>query len=565
MNQLSPDAYPRQESLAQSKELFFDTMIDWGLRADGTNDLAPIIIWSEQIQSQLDFSTLDPNSQNVLQEILNGLQQQFQSRLESAGVIKTVESTEKSLVSRAAGILRKVRQVFQRDQKILTKDEISQETFDVIQAEFDQITTQFRMLSPWFDSDGQGIKIKKEGKTTQLNPRGVLWKPVREVDKRAPSRADKKEIEAKIKTKEERDALKRELIELARKIKDGESSLEDDDVRAELARLRSEYILPSSHKEIHDEHEKAALQIPRYIVGNELGIGGAASVSVVFDMVKGDFFAAKKVALPKGDPDTDFMHGILSSEAKILAALRDTPGLEAITPQVYDIFLTDDQELVMIMEYFPNYKEPTTILRELGIENKDIQTPEQQARKRSFAKNFMVSSGSALDKLRPIVLHNDVKPANFLANENGDVQVIDFGMASTIDASGHGLFGTPLYMSPDRTLETSVRDKPKVELLNDCFALSGMFFGLIAEKRLLPKDYGVWDLLASFANMQKKPGSSEWVTISQNLEQALINLGLDQSEAQETVQIAGAGFDIAGSNFRWESTEEFTRDLVKYF
>ena len=54
---------------------------------------------------------------------------------------------------------------------------------------------------------------------------------------------------------------------------------------------------------------------------------------------------------------------------------------------------------------------------------------------------------------RQHVVHRDIKPANLLYNEEGHLQVADFGIAridaSTLTLTG-AVLGTPGYMSPEQ-------------------------------------------------------------------------------------------------------------------
>lgn len=89
------------------------------------------------------------------------------------------------------------------------------------------------------------------------------------------------------------------------------------------------------------------------------------------------------------------------------------------------------------------------------------------------------------------VIHRDMKPENILIEENGDVKVIDFGIAqlleeSSDDASGVGrMIGTPSYMSPEQ------KENPlNVSFASDIYALGIIAYELIAGKL----SYGVVEL-----------------------------------------------------------------------
>lgn len=549
MISLSPDAKPISEVHAQPKELFFHKMIELDLGAEsGSNTLNPTIKWSDAFLSEADISKLDRASKRALQEIQDGLQEQFTDRLERLGLIEVSEFAENNFALKLRRTLGKVRRVFQ--------DPVTQ-----IEAEFKKIQQKVSSFSPWFTADGKSIEVKRNGKVTTIEPTGVLWRPVRKNTDTGGTISPKK-IDALTKKKDESDALKHELIEIAQKIKDGELSMEDPDVVAKLTRLRRQYVMQSSHLEITQEGVNAELQVPRYITGLELGNGGTGKVYMVFDMEKEDFFVAKSVAITPGSPNMDFHLGLLSSEAKTIAAVNDTPGLEDYTPRIYDVFSPQEGELVLIMEYLPGFKDPVKQFDELGLHVLDMYSEEKRQLKRRFMKTYMTQSGLILDALRPVVIHNDVKPANFLADEEGNVKVIDYGVASTV---GSQLFGTASYMSPDNFKKTTVEVKPNVEILNDCFALTATFFRLVVERTILNSNINHLEFFQIMNEMQTKSDKPHWVEVEQKLLDALEQLGLEPDEVVETIAVVKAGFGVAGTTFTWNSSEEFTQNLVKHF
>ena len=135
-------------------------------------------------------------------------------------------------------------------------------------------------------------------------------------------------------------------------------------------------------------------------------------------------------------------------EANILATMRH-PNL----PRVIDHFEMENQGQYMVMDF---------------IEGEDLR--QRMDRVGSLQDEEVIIIGAAicdaLDYLHtrdPIILHRDIKPGNIKINPNGEVYLVDFGLAKIVDGSQVTTTGaramTPGYSSPEQygTARTDAR------------------------------------------------------------------------------------------------------------
>ncbi len=110
------------------------------------------------------------------------------------------------------------------------------------------------------------------------------------------------------------------------------------------------------------------------------------------------------------------------------------------------------------------------------------------------------------------VIHRDLKPENILIAEDGEVKVIDFGIAQLHDdfdslkTAGKKIMGTPSYMSPEQK-----EDPMNVTFASDIFSL-----GIIAYELIVGKlSYGVINLSLLPPNLQKIVGKALAVSVKE--------------------------------------------------
>jgi len=84
------------------------------------------------------------------------------------------------------------------------------------------------------------------------------------------------------------------------------------------------------------------------------------------------------------------------------------------------------------------------------------------------------------------LVHRDIKPSNFMIDKKGNVKLIDFGIAKTLDSSAAeyttthtGMqMGTPMYMSPEQITETK-----SVTAQSDIYSLGVVLWQMVTGKK----------------------------------------------------------------------------------
>ncbi len=200
-------------------------------------------------------------------------------------------------------------------------------------------------------------------------------------------------------------------------------------------------------------------RIGKYRIVARIGKGAMGEVYKAKDPLLNRFVAIKTIA-PGLAADADFRHRF-KKEAQSAAALSH-PNIVTI----FD-FGEEDGIVYMAMELLEGRD-----LREL-IRSRSVLLGDKLA----IMEQICDGVGSA--HARGIV-HRDLKPGNIHVQPNGQVKILDFGLArlgdSDITRTGT-VMGTPNYMSPEQ-----IRGQ-KVDARSDIFALGSVFYELLSYHR----------------------------------------------------------------------------------
>jgi Tol biopolymer transport system component/predicted Ser/Thr protein kinase len=152
----------------------------------------------------------------------------------------------------------------------------------------------------------------------------------------------------------------------------------------------------------------------RYKIVKQLGVGGMGEVFLAQDESLDTPVAIKINHNLNESTSAQFIR-----EARLLASLKH-PNL----PRVIDYFTENDTQY-LVMDYIPGDDLKTI------VERKDKLNPD-------LIIKWAVDLGNALTYLhnrKPPIFHRDIKPANIKLTPNGDVLLVDFGIAKTGDPS----------------------------------------------------------------------------------------------------------------------------------
>jgi serine/threonine-protein kinase len=219
-------------------------------------------------------------------------------------------------------------------------------------------------------------------------------------------------------------------------------------------------------------------RIGKYEIVTRLSVGGMAELFLAFTAGPGGFrkFVALKQILPDVQKDDQFVKMFLD-EARITASLA-----HANIGQVFDLG-DQDGELYLAMEFLAGQN-----LEQLLVASSKQQRPlplgfsARAVRDACLGLHYAHSYTDPSGKPRPVV-HRDVSPKNVMVTFDGNVKVIDFGIAKAKGRLGRtqvGMVkGTTGYMSPEQ-----VRGSEQLDGRSDLFCVGVILHEMLCGRRL---------------------------------------------------------------------------------
>jgi eukaryotic-like serine/threonine-protein kinase len=214
------------------------------------------------------------------------------------------------------------------------------------------------------------------------------------------------------------------------------------------------------------KHDAGAVpeRIGKYVIVREVGRGSTGTVYLSHDPYYGRDVAIK-VYFGEGDDDdrARVARKMFLSEAHMVGMLQH--------PQLMPIYDAgeEDGHCYVVTEYVHGARTLAAFCRQDDLLRVDVIV--EIIFKCAKALHYAHSRG---------VIHRDIKPSNILYTQDGDVRIIDFGIA-LIDGSDmsriEGIAGSPSYMSPEQVQSHELTNR------SDLYSLGAMMYELLTGTR----------------------------------------------------------------------------------
>ncbi|HEV2111444.1 MAG TPA: serine/threonine-protein kinase [Gammaproteobacteria bacterium] len=206
-------------------------------------------------------------------------------------------------------------------------------------------------------------------------------------------------------------------------------------------------------------------KLGKFVITRELGKGTTGTVYLCHDSFQGKDVALKLYTIdgnvPEGDART--RRRLFFNEAYLVGKM--------VHPNILPIYDAGEEggHCYVVMEYVRGAKPLTTFCQDQNL------LPVRKV------VEVVFKCAKALDYAhRTGLIHRDIKPGNILFTAEGDVRIVDFGvaqMAGNEEGQIKGLVGSPSYMAPEQ-----MRHAPAT-MQTDLYSLGVVMYELLSGKR----------------------------------------------------------------------------------
>ena len=208
----------------------------------------------------------------------------------------------------------------------------------------------------------------------------------------------------------------------------------------------------------------------KYEILKEIGKGGMSVVYLAMDKRLNKQLAVKEISKKSNGKNDEIVMNSLIAEANLMKRL-DHPAL----PRIVDI-IDNGTTLYVVMDYIEG-ESLDKVLLEYGAQQEDLVI--------EWAKQLCDALGY-LHSQKPSIIYRDMKPANIMLKPEGNLKVIDFGIAREYkeqNLADTTVLGTKGYASPEHygSRQTDAR--------SDIFTLGMTLHHLITGIDPRPDDY----------------------------------------------------------------------------
>lgn len=198
-----------------------------------------------------------------------------------------------------------------------------------------------------------------------------------------------------------------------------------------------------------------------YQIVSEIGSGGMGVVYLAYHLRLQKYVVMKKIKINSSDIN------LLRNEVDILKSLH-----HMYLPQVYD-FITFEGDIYTIIDYIHGYDLEYYISNGYTFDEKLIIKWLKQ----------LCEVLVYIHSQTPPVIHTDIKPANIIVNENGDICLIDFGISLSSDSKIKGFskdFSSPeQYSNVVNLMYGRYENLLSIDARTDIYSLGATFYYLM--------------------------------------------------------------------------------------